>query len=434
MSQFKERFEKDYQLHDNAHRPVATPREAPPPRRVDSDLTRELQRLVDSPPQLRLPPNRAGQGSGILGDMRPAVGHARYGDDALSLSGSARFSEEEEEGGAAPEDEEEDSDLKKTLKATVESSMKRAARDQAKFQAKIDLFESSQEMSTGSIVWAKGEFLGEGAYGKVFAGLNQQSGELMGVKLIPIDMEDPHYHHRITALDKEVNLYKRLKHKHIIGYIASHVDYEEELIYIFLEYAPGGSIASMLERFGKFFESLVRHYTRQILIGLEHLHNCKIIHRDLKGANILISKEGHVKLADFGASKVFNERTLSDGFKSIHGSEYWMAPEVMKSAGYGRKADIWGVGCVVLEMLTGSHPWPESETAWAAMYHIAKSKNGPPLPDTLSPEARSFLKLCFEYDPDNRPSAHHLLRHEFVNKTDAAVKEAQKNSSNLHSL
>jgi serine/threonine protein kinase len=84
------------------------------------------------------------------------------------------------------------------------------------------------------------------------------------------------------------------------------------------------------QRFGNFSEALVRLYTRQLLLGLEYLHSCKIIHRDLKGANVLITRDGVVKLADFGASKVFKEGTVTDGMKSLKGSLFWMAPEVRR--------------------------------------------------------------------------------------------------------
>lgn len=104
----------------------------------------------------------------------------------------------------------------------------------------------------------------------------------------------------------------------------------EGLYHVFLEYVPGGSIRSMLRRFGCFDEGLTRLYTRQILLGLEYLHQRKIIHRDIKGANILVDRDGVVKLADFGASVAFQEAHLSQGFKSICGSVFWMAPEVTK--------------------------------------------------------------------------------------------------------
>ncbi|GJP72006.1 hypothetical protein CLOP_g2969 [Closterium sp. NIES-67] len=109
----------------------------------------------------------------------------------------------------------------------------------------------------------------------------------------------------------------------------------------------------MLEKFGAFSESLVRVYTRQLLLGLEYLHACRIVHRDIKGGNVLVDRDGVVKLVDFGAFKSFHEGTVGEGCKSIRGSVFWMAPEVIKGEGYGRRADIWSVGCTVIEMLTG---------------------------------------------------------------------------------
>ena len=124
-------------------------------------------------------------------------------------------------------------------------------------------------------------------------------------------------------------------------------------MYVFLEYVPGGSIASMLTRFGCFAETLCRHYTRQILLGLEYLHGVKVAHRDVKGANVLVNRNGVVKLTDFGAAKTksqnaaaataafmsggggggggsYEAATATDGFKSIQGSLFWMAPEVLR--------------------------------------------------------------------------------------------------------
>ena len=205
---------------------------------------------------------------------------------------------------------------------------------------------------------------------------------------------------------------------------------------IFLEYVPGGSIASLLAKFGAFSEQVVRVYTRQILAGLAYLHARGIVHRDVKGANILVDTGSGVKLADFGASKrIEGLATMGaagggagasgasgggapgagGACNSIRGTPYWMAPEVIKGAGHGRAADVWSVGCTVVEMLSGRPPWSDAYAApMAAMFHIASSKDPPPLPEGLSAQARDFLMRCFQRAPRERATAEELLRHPFV--------------------
>jgi mitogen-activated protein kinase kinase kinase len=148
---------------------------------------------------------------------------------------------------------------------------------------------------------------------------------------------------------------------------------------IFLEYVPGGSVATLLRNYGAFEEALARNWVRQILQGLNYLHEREIIHRDIKGGNILVDNKGGIKISDFGISKKVEDSRwhqqpvvlkfsylLSDllGGSRIHrpslqGSVFWMAPEVVKQTSYTYKADIWSVGCLVVEMLTGQHPWAQ---------------------------------------------------------------------------
>jgi len=128
----------------------------------------------------------------------------------------------------------------------------------------------------------------------------------------------------MQSIQREVDLYKDLKHRHIVGYIAATLDLAESTMHVFLEFVSGGSIASMLSRFGTFRPALVQNYTQQLLSGLEYLHSRGIAHRDLKGGNVLVTRDGHVKLADFGASKACSEATTKDGMRSILGSVCWM--------------------------------------------------------------------------------------------------------------
>jgi len=167
-------------------------------------------------------------------------------------------------------------------------------------------------------------------------------------------------------------------------------------------------------------------YTRQILEGLAYLHRNQIMHRDIKGANILVDNTGVVKLADFGASRQLADLvTMESGAKSMKGTPYWMAPEVIKQTGHGRQADIWSVGCTAVEMVTAKPPWSEYATQVSALFHIASAKGPPPLPPGLSPEALDFMLLCFNRVPKDRPNAMRLLQHPFV----AAVGDVTRQSA-----
>lgn len=126
-----------------------------------------------------------------------------------------------------------------------------------------------------------------------------------------------------------------------------------------------------------------------------------------------LSVAGTVKLADFGASRGFRDATMADGLKSMRGSVFWMAPEVIHGTGYGRAADIWSLGCTLVEMLTAARPWPDLENQFSAMFHIAHTETGPPRPPGVSAVARDFLDLCFQRDPAKRPTASELLKHPF---------------------
>ncbi|XP_026521135.1 mitogen-activated protein kinase kinase kinase 2 [Notechis scutatus] len=136
-------------------------------------------------------------------------------------------------------------------------------------------------------------------------------------------------------------------------------------------------------------------------------------HQEFSGANILRDSAGNVKLGDFGASKRLQTICLSGtGMKSATGTPYWMSPEVISGEGYGRKADIWSVGCTVVEMLTEKPPWAEFE-AMAAIFKIATQPTNPQLPPHVSDYGRDFLKRIFT-EAKLRPSADELLRHTFA--------------------
>ncbi|XP_074356793.1 mitogen-activated protein kinase kinase kinase NPK1-like [Apium graveolens] len=130
----------------------------------------------------------------------------------------------------------------------------------------------------------------------------------------------------VRKLEEEVKLLKNLSHPNIVRYLGT--TREDDSLNILLEFVPGGSFSSLLEKFGSFPESVLRMYTKQLLPGLECLHKNGIMHRDIKGANIIFDNKGCIKLADFGASKKVVELATMTGAKSMKGTPYWMAPEL----------------------------------------------------------------------------------------------------------
>ncbi|CAN6482412.1 unnamed protein product [Victoria cruziana] len=265
------------------------------------------------------------------------------------------------------------------------------------------------------IRWRKGETIGCGAYGRVYMGMNLDSGELLAVKQVLIaanNVSKEKAQAHIRELEEEVKLLKNLSHKNIVRYLGT--AREDEALNILMEFVPGGSISSLLGKFGSFPEPVIRMYTKQLLQGLEYLHRKGVIHRDIKGANILVDNKGCIKLADFGASKQVVELATISAAKSMKGTPYWMAPEVILQTGHGFSADIWSVGCTVIEMATGKPPWSEKYQEASALFHIGTTKSHPPIPEHLSLEAQDFLLKCLQKEPNLRPSASDLLQHPFV--------------------
>ncbi|KAL8490760.1 hypothetical protein ACS0TY_022668 [Phlomoides rotata] len=264
------------------------------------------------------------------------------------------------------------------------------------------------------IRWRKGELIGCGAFGRVYMGMNLDSGELLAVKEVAISANtvSKKTQEYISELEKEVDLLKNLSHPNIVRYLGT--AREKGSLNILLEFVPGGSISSLLGKFGSFPESVIRMYTKQLLIGLEYLHENKIMHRDIKGANILVDNKACIKLADFGASKKVEALVTVTGAKSMKGTPYWMAPEVIVQSGHSFSADIWSVGCTIIEMATGKAPWSQQYQEVAALFHVGTTKSHPPIPEHLSTEAKDFLLKCLQKEPDLRSTSSELLKHPFV--------------------
>ncbi|OTA66475.1 mitogen-activated protein kinase [Hypoxylon sp. EC38] len=271
--------------------------------------------------------------------------------------------------------------------------------------------------------WMKGALIGQGSFGSVYLALHAVTGELLAVKQVEApspganSQTDARKKSMIEALKREIGLLRDLRHANIVQYLGCSSSAEH--LNIFLEYVPGGSVQTMLNSYGALPEPLVRSFVRQILNGLSYLHNRDIIHRDIKGANILVDNKGTIKISDFGISKKLEASNILSGANnnkhrpSLQGSVFWMAPEVVKQTSYTRKADIWSLGCLVVEMMTGTHPFPDCSQL-QAIFKIGGGKAAPTIPENASPEAVKFLTQTFEIDHNLRPSADDLMLSPFL--------------------
>eukprot|EP01065_Artemidia_motanka_P052723 TRINITY_DN959_c0_g2_i1.p1 TRINITY_DN959_c0_g2~~TRINITY_DN959_c0_g2_i1.p1 ORF type:complete len:674 (+),score=176.45 TRINITY_DN959_c0_g2_i1:81-2102(+) len=297
--------------------------------------------------------------------------------------------------------------------------------------------------------WQKLRVLGKGAFGTVWLVLLQNAREV-AVKVVPLGCTADESARQ--AVEAEFELMRRLKHPNIVEYLGHSFSKGDEL-HIFTEFLPGGSVAGRVKEVtqhgDKLNSKVMRHYTRQVLLGLKYLHgevkDCAgtllkpaVVHRDIKGDNLLLTTSGDVKLADFGCSKMIQQAVggptddyLSakvggaSGAATMVGTPYWMAPEVIapqQHGMYGIKCDIWSLGCVVVEMM-GSIPWAETGvdvSPWEVMYKIVQAEGAPSnVPRDLAPKLRNFLDRCFVRDPKRRASADALLMHQYITCPDA---------------
>lgn len=249
----------------------------------------------------------------------------------------------------------------------------------------------------------RGQLIGKGTYGRVYLGMNAETGEILAVKQVEVNQKAANYDkdrikEMVAALDQEIDTMQHLEHPNIVQYLGCHRS--DLSISIYLEYISGGSIGSCLRKHGKFEESVVQSLTIQTLRGLAYLHNEGILHRDLKADNILLDLDGTCKISDFGISKKTDNPYGNDVTNSMQGSVFWMAPEVVQSQGrgYSAKVDIWSLGCVVLEMFAGRRPWSKEE-AIGAIFKLGSLNQAPPIPDDVSvniaPAALAFMYDCF---------------------------------------
>lgn len=254
--------------------------------------------------------------------------------------------------------------------------------------------------------WTQGKCIGVGVFGKVYECFLDY-GVRRAVKKVKMEPQYAETQEEVKLLKNEIRILGSLSHSRILTYYGS--EQKDNHLNLFMEFMAGGSLSDHIKR-NVLSEPESKEYTRQMLEGVSFLHSNNVIHRDIKGSNVLLDGRGNIKLADFGLSKIIQKIGSKTNLVSHCGTPYWMAPEIFWGEGYGRKADIWSVGCTVVEMLTGRPPLGHLEPA-AAIFRIGSRPMEPTLPERVSQDAKDFIKVALKWKPKERPWSDELLRH-----------------------
>lgn len=248
--------------------------------------------------------------------------------------------------------------------------------------------------------------IGQGASGSVYTATDNTTGKTVAVKQMKLANQP-----KKDLIVNEILIMAQTKHPNIVEYIDSYLVGND--LWVVMELMDGGALTDIVEE-TELDEDYIAAICKQTLAGLAHLHSLDIIHRDIKSDNLLLDKEGNVKLTDFGFCA---KLAMPDSKRAtMVGTPYWMAPEIVKQEQYDAKVDIWSLGIMVIEMIEGQPPYLDEEPV-KALYLIA-SKGKPDLtdPNGISDELTDFLDKCLQVNTSRRSGATELLSHPFLKK------------------
>jgi len=266
----------------------------------------------------------------------------------------------------------------------------------------------------------RGPNVGEGSFGVVYTMLDKTNGKVYAVKEMKTYSDDPRIRY-CKSFENEIDILSKVDHQNVLKYYG--YSKEEGKLRIITDYMEEGSIKTIMNEIGPLPLSLIKLYTRQIVQGLKYLHSKGIVHRDLKCENVLVDSKGNVKLADLGSSVLnvslvdkSNAHQIAELSGPSKGSFLWSAPEIFTGEAYGRRVDIWSLGCTVFEMATNKPPWHDNcKTLSQLCFNIAHHRTLDVAGHDIDQSVKDFIAYCCVMDKNTRPTASQILSHSFLN-------------------